>query len=140
MSCTLRTLPVTDFMSDHPFGGMTGMNSLSPHLRREEPFPIQSVLRSKDPSKEDIELAQHLLGHSKGIRNSALQREERQATDSPSPASERQSPATAPSGQHMGQTATRSTLRERSQREQSQSYAPMMSPHSDAIPSGQVCR
>lgn len=140
MLCALRKLPVTDFMSDHPFAGMSGINSPSPHLRRDERFPNRSALPSREPSKEDMEFAQHLLGHSQGARNSEQQRQPQRAADSPSPASDRYSPVASLSAQRMGQITPRSASTEGNQREQSQPYAPMTSLHSDAVPSGQVCR
>ena len=140
MCCALRTLPVTDFMSDHPFGGMSGISKSAPHLRRDESFPVRTAPPPREQPNEDVALAQHSIVHPQGVRSNEQTREQQQAYDSPSPAPEHHSPITAPSAERKGLVSPRSASLERSQREQSQPYAPMMSLFSDAAPSGQVCR
>jgi GATA-binding protein len=136
MCCALRQYLVTDFKSDHPFSAMCDRRSSSPHHRREDTFPLRTTLPSREPSKEDIELAQHLLGHSQAARNSG-----QTAKDSPSPTYELQSPGSkSPASERMHQFTPRSLSMERGQRESSQAYLSATTPPPNAIPSGQVCR
>jgi hypothetical protein len=134
MGCEVRRFPVTGFLSDHPFSGMSAGETSSPQRRREETFTVRSALPSKEPSREDLELAQHLLGHSQGIRDYQPNQSEKNM-DSPSP-QEFQGPQSSSS---VGQEAPRSASVEREQRESSPSYAPVL-PQSESVPSGQVCR
>jgi GATA-binding protein len=141
MCCALRQYPVTDFMSDHPFSVMSNRRSSSPHQRREDLFPLRTTLPSREPSKEDIELAQRLLGHSQAARNKQQNQNEQTTKDSPSPTYELQSAGSkSPSSERMHQFTPRSLSVERSQREPSQSYSSVTSPPPDSTPSGQVCR
>jgi hypothetical protein len=141
MCCALRQYPVTDFMSDHPFSIMSDRGSSSPHLRREDAFPLRATLPNSEPSKDDIELAQHLLGHSQATRNSQQKQNEESARDSPSPTYELQSrESKSPSAERLHQFTPRSLSVERSQREPSQSYSSVTSPPPESISSGQVCR
>jgi GATA-binding protein, other eukaryote len=136
MCCALHQYPVTDFMSDHPFNTMCDRRSSSPHHRREDTFPLRTTLPSREPSREDIELARRLLGHSQAARNS-----EQTAKDSPSPTYELQSPGSkSPASERMHQFTPRSLSVERSQRESSQAYSSATSPPPHSVPSGQVCR
>ena len=135
MCCELEHYPVTGFMSDHPFGGMSNRRSPSPQRRREETFPDRSALPSREPSKEDIELAQHLIGHAQGTIQ--WNENEQSAANSPSPNNEANSPKS--SSPRSRQITPRSNSLERQERELSQSYPPVSS-QSDAVPSGQVCR
>jgi GATA-binding protein len=140
MCCALRQYPVTDFMSDHPFSIMSERGS-SPHLRREDAFPLRTTLPNREPSKENIELAQHLLGHSKVAIDSQQKQNEESAKDSPSPTYELQSRGSkSPSTERMQRFTPRSLSVERSQRETSQAYSSVTSPPPESIPSGQVCR
>jgi GATA-binding protein len=140
MCCALRQYPVTDFMSDHPFSVMSDRGSSSPHQRREDAFPLRTTLPNREPSKEDIELAQRLLGHSQAARNKQQNQNGQTAKDSPSPTYELQSAGSkSPSSERMHQFTPRSLSVERSQREPSQSYS-VTSPPSDSTPSGQVCK
>jgi len=123
MICALRRLPVTDFTSDHHLDTMPEGGSISPQLRREDPFSMRPT-----PSKEELELAQHLVGHSQGQRN-GLQRQNDIPNNSPSPY-DYGSPGMTPGSDRMSQ---------RSPGESVDSYAPVI-PQSDNIPSGQVCR
>ena len=138
MSCALGNYPMTGFPSDHLFSDMSNRRSPSPQRRREETFLVRSVLPSREPSKEDIELAQHLIGHAQGT----IQRVEngQSATNSPSPNYEANSPeSSSPSVERLSQITPRSNSVERQERELSQSYPPVSS-QSDSVPSGQVCR
>lgn len=122
-------------MSDHPYGGMSDRRSSSPQRRREETFPVRTVLPSREPSREDIELAQQLLGHSQAATGRES-RNEQPTKDSPSPSYEHQRlGSTSPTVDRVRQ------ITPRSEAEQShpQSYAPVPS-QADSIPSGQVCR
>lgn len=140
MCCALRQLPVTDFMSDHPFGGMSERGSSSPHRRMEDTFSLRQALPPREPSREQMELAQHLLSHSQDSRNNQQKQNSQTVRDSPSPSYELQSPeARSPSTERMRQLTPRSNSIERSQRENSQSYAPTASSQTDSAPSGQVC-
>jgi len=141
MSCVLQKHPVTGFMSDHHLGSMSNnRRSPSPQRRREETFPVRSALPSREPSKEDIELAQHLIGHAQGARTVQRNENEQNATNSPSPNYEANSPeSSSPSVDRLRQITPRSNSLERNEREISQSYPPVSS-QSDSIPSGQVCR
>lgn len=138
MCCALRQFPVTDFMSDHPFGGMNDRGPPSPP-RREELFARTTLPRER--TKEDIETAQHLLGHSQAARNNNQIRDERKVTESPSPTYELQSHSltVSPTTEQVRQSTPRSTSLERRQSEISQSYSPITS-QSETAPTGQVCR
>ncbi len=141
MCCALPQYPVTGFMSDHPFGIMSERGSSSPHLRREDPFHLRTTLPSREPSREDIELAQQLLGHSHVARNSQQKKNKGSAKDSPSPTYELQGRRSkSPSSERVDQFTPRSLSVERSQREPSQPYSTVTSPPPESIPSGQVCR
>ena len=135
MCCALRQYPVTGFMSDHPFSAMSDRGSSSPHSRREETFPLRTVLPNREPSKEDIELAQRILAQSQAARNN-----QQNAKDSPSPTYELQSAGSkSPSSERMHFTP-RSLSVERNHREASQTYSSATSPPPQSVPSGQVCR
>ncbi|KAH8596096.1 hypothetical protein B0O99DRAFT_593936 [Bisporella sp. PMI_857] len=100
--------------------------------RREGTFPVRS--------KQDIELAQHLVGHSLGVRNSPQTRNEQSFDSSPSPAYEHESPESVQTStsDQLRHLTPRSSSLERSQRESSQYDVPNI-PQSDNVPSGQVC-
>lgn len=129
MGCEVRQFPVTDFWSDHPFKIMNEHSS--PHRRREETFPVRSAL----PSREDMELARQLVGHSHGKKDSQPTPNE-QKIDSPSPSQEFRRPEPTLS---TTQEAPRPASLDREEREKSQSYSPVVS-QSGPVPSGQVCR
>lgn len=136
MCCALRQYPVTDFMSDHPFSTMCDRGSSSPHHRSEDTFSMRTALPNREPSREDIELAQRILAHSQSARN-----HEQTAKDSPSPTYELQSRGSkSPASDRMHQFTPRSLSVERSRRETSQAYSAATSPPPQSTPSGQVCR
>lgn len=133
MICTVQQLPATGFTSDHSFDTMSDRHSQSPQQRRGETFPVRPAV-PREPSKKDIELAQHLVGHSRGVQNGS----ERQGqSDSPSPTNSAQN-QDSPSDR-IHQITPRSASIERTQRENSQTYATVISPQSDSVPSNQVC-
>lgn len=136
MCCALRRLPVTDFMSDHPYGGMSDRGSSSPQRRREETFPLRTALPSREPSREEVELAQQIIARSQAANNNReASRNEQSRRDSTSPSSEHQRPvSTSPSLDRARQ------ITPRSEGEQPQSYAPVTSQPDAAVPTGQVCR
>jgi len=135
MCCALRQYPVTGFMSDHPFSAMSDRGSSSPHPRRDDTFPLRTALPSREPSKEDIELAQRILSQSQAARNN-----KQTAKDSPSPTYELQSPGSkSPSSERIHQFTPRSLSVEQNHREPSQTYS-ATSPPPQSVPSGQVCR
>ncbi|KAH8678747.1 hypothetical protein BGZ60DRAFT_371245 [Tricladium varicosporioides] len=118
---------------------MSNRRSLSPQRRREETFPVRSALPSRGPSKEDIELAQQLIGHSQGARPAPKSRSEESAGPSPSPGLEGQTPeSTSPSAERMRQITPSSNSSERPQ-DQPRAYAPSSAAQADTGPSGQVC-
>lgn len=132
MCCAYSSHPVTGFMSDHPFRGMSDKGSSSLKRHREENIPVRSALPSKPPM-EDIELAQQLIGHAKGTRR------ELEEPNQQNSGSHLSSPSNSPTPE----APSPSNSLERNQREQSQasqSYAPVTSTQSDPIPVGQVCR
>lgn len=129
MTCALRNRSGTDFMSDHHHQGTQGDMAT---IGREERFPVRS--------KQDIELAQHLVGHSLGMQDGSEIRDEQRTRHSPSPAYEQgiANSRLTPSSDSRHLTP-RSSSQDRSQRENSQFDAPIIS-QSDSIPSGQACR
>jgi GATA-binding protein len=138
MCCVTRKIPVTDLRSDHPFDKMSDRESSSPQRRRET-FPVRSALPSREPSKEDMELAQSLVGHAQGSRTNLAPQNEQNIRGSTSPAYEVQSRiSTSPASEQMRQVTPGPTSTERNQ--QDQSYAPFSSSQSDSVPSGQLCR
>ncbi|KAL2066480.1 hypothetical protein VTL71DRAFT_2551 [Oculimacula yallundae] len=115
--------------STHPFGEM-GDRHPSPQHRAEEAFPLRTSLPARERSKEELELAQQLLGHSQAQRDTS--------GDSPSPRYDSQRPpSTSPSIDRMRQVTPGSVSEEQGQREPS--YAPSSLSQHDAAPSGQVC-
>ena len=124
MTCAIRRHPVTDFMLDHRHHLMDDQGS-----SRSETFPVRS--------KEDIELAHHLVGHSRGVQDGLQIRNEQISNDSPSPAYDYESPESrmTPSSDQTRRLTPRPSSSERSQRESSQYDAPVI----PNIPSGQVC-
>lgn len=136
MSCTLHAPFV---MPNHPFDGMSDRTSPSPHLAKLENFPVRAGLPSREPSKEDLELAQHLIGHAQAARVIQTKENGASTADSPSPPYESNSPESSnPSSDRVRQLTPRSSSSERRERELSQSYPPVSS-QSDTIASGQVC-
>ena len=140
MCCALHQYPVTDFMSDHPFSIMTDRGSSSPHLRREEALTLRTALPDREPSKEEIELAQRILSHAQAIGNNQQRQTEQTASDSPSPAYELQSRGSRSPSTERHQFTPRSASEDRGQRELSQPFSSATSPPPNSIPSGQVCR
>lgn len=119
-------------MSDHPFRGMSNKGPSSPKRHREENIPVRSALPSK-PTKEDIELAQQLIGHAKGDRGEPQDFNQQKST----------SHLSSPSNSPTPEAPSPSSSLERNQREESlasTSYPPVNSIQSDPIPVGQVCR
>lgn len=134
MCCTLRKFPVTDFMSDHPYGGMSDRGSSSPQ-RRVETFPLRTALPSREPSREDIELARRILSQAQAAAtNNETSRNEQPVRSSQSPSNDQQRPGSSSPNLDRARQIT-----PRSEGEKSQSYAPVTS-QPDAVPSGQVCR
>jgi GATA-binding protein, other eukaryote len=136
MSSALGDHPVTGFMSDYRFNAMNDRRPTSPQ-RRWETFPARTTLPSREPSKEDIELAEQLLGHSQGARNYKHKQSDG-VSDSTSQRHECLSPSLTMSPS-ADQVQPGSISIECRQRENSQPYGPESS-QSDAVPSGQVCR
>ncbi|KUJ16337.1 uncharacterized protein LY89DRAFT_697540 [Mollisia scopiformis] len=113
---------------------MSDRSSSSPQRRLEDTFPLRTALPSREPSREDIELARKLLGQSQAAaNNNETSHNEPQARNSQSPSNEQQrTGSTSPNLDRVRQ------ITPRSEGEQSQSYAPVTS-QPDAAPSGQVC-
>ena len=129
MTCALRHRSVTDYMSGHHH--QDSMND-TPTSRTEESFPVRS--------KQDIELAQHLVSHSLRVQNGSEDRIEQRASHSPSSAYEQENlGSTFSSSSEQRHLTPRSSSQDRSQRENSHYDAPIIS-QSDNIPSGQACR
>jgi GATA-binding protein len=129
-----------DFRPDHHTHEMSEGLPQSPPRRREE-FHTLPALSSRGPSKEDIELAQHLIVHSQGTRNILQNQGEQNARISQSPALNAQaSEPSSPSAERMRQEVSRSTSLEKTIQEEEQSYMTGGSTQPDDIPSGQVCR
>jgi len=142
MICTLQRHPATDFMSEQAFDVMNDRGSTSPQQRRQEsfPVPVRAAIVSREPSKADIGLAQHLAGHSRGVRDTRQNQKAQDVSSSPTYELQNQDPNLTPPSERMRQLTPRSASLERMQRESSQAYAPVISSQSDSIPSGQVCR
>lgn len=139
MCSEVRQYPVADFVSKHPFGCMAGSDPSLPQRRRDEAFPVRSALPSREPSKEDLELAQHLVGHSQGIRDNQQTQSQRNM-DGPSPLKDFHGPESSSSTERQTyQGVRRSASVEREHRESPQPYVPAV-PQSESVPSGQVCR
>jgi hypothetical protein len=140
MSCVYSTHLVSDFKSDHSPHTMSNKNSATPQ-RRKDTFPVRTVLPSREPSKEDLELAQHLIGHAQGIRGDPIAQDGESSRSTPSPACDASTPGSAsPSVQRLREIASRSSSLERSQQDPTQSHQRAQSIQSDAVPAGQVCR
>jgi GATA-binding protein len=146
MCCAYSTLSVTDLKSDHSIRAMSSKHLSTPQ-RRKENVPVRTVLPSREPSKEDLELAQHLIGHAQGIRGDPIAPDGQTSRSTPSPAYDASTTgSTSPSAQQLCEIASRSSSLERSQQDASQSYQRAQSHQrpqsllSGALPAGQVCR
>ncbi|CAG8982520.1 hypothetical protein HYALB_00002300 [Hymenoscyphus albidus] len=128
MFCAYRSQPVALLTPDHHYRGMSDKVSSSPKRHRGESIPVRSAVIS-EPSQEDIDLAQQLIGHAQGNGGEPRNSHSRSHLSSPSnsPTPDAPSPSNSLS---------------RNQREQSQtpqSYPPVNPTQSDPIPAGQVC-
>ena len=131
MCSAVSRLPVADLGSDHRFSIMS--EGSTPPQRGENNIPVRTNLPSREPSREDLELVQSLLGHSQSIRHSHDEQPSQASRSTPSPAYEPQSPmSTSPASDQMRQGTPRS--------DREQSYTPAPSIISDSVQSGQVCR
>ena len=141
MCCAYSTNLVTDFRSDHSTPRMNNKHSSAPQQRKET-FPVRTLLPSREPSKEDLELAQHLIGHAQGIRGDPISQEGQSSRSTPSPAYDISTPtSTSPYVKRLQEIASRSSSLERSQQDQDQTYQHRaQSVQSDSVPAGQVCR
>ena len=112
-----------------------------PSQRHWGTFSARTAAHTQEPSKEDVELAQHLLGHSQEARDYSHKQDHQTTRDSGPPAQERPSSRStmSPSGEQVQLVTPRSHSSDRGQAEDSKSYAPGSS-HPDSILSGQVCR
>jgi hypothetical protein len=135
MCCALRHLPVTDFLSDHPFSSMTDRGP-SPHRRRDDTYPLRTALPSRDPAKDD-----HRSPPESSILSQARERQIEPSTrTTPSPAHEQPTAGSiSPSAERMRHITPRAVSTEPN-RNQAQSHPQISSAQSEAIPTGQVCR
>lgn len=103
---------------------------------RNNKFSARPSLPSKDPSREDLELAQQLVGHAQGRHDNTQMQVEQSNTDSPSPyGSQITGERTVSSEQRRHSTPDSPSSADGDFRDNS--YAPAQS---DSVPSGQVCR
>ena len=109
---------------------MADAASMAAAPARRDEQPSQTTLPSRTLSKEDIELAEHLVDHSHGIRDSR---------DRPTPAGDHSYEIKmSQNGQHPRQVIPpASQVGSRSQ--QSASYSPQPQ-QTDNAPNGQICR
>jgi len=131
MGCEVHRFPVTGLLSDHPFHVMNTGDESASQRRRQETVAVRSAMSSREPSREDLELAKQLVGQSQGRRSPPSHRSESNM-DSPSPREFQGSESLSSAGQEASNA-------EQYEREGSQSYAPPL-PASENVPSGQVCR
>lgn len=108
-----------------------------PARRDEEPTPTS--LPARTVSKEDIELAGHLVEHSQGVRENRDGQNERQEREHSYDTKQSTSPNTYGRGSYDSRQLTpTSTMGERIQTEEPYSPArPISNP--DTVPNGQVC-
>ena len=132
MGCEVRRFPVTDILSDHSLRAMN--QTSSPQRRKEETVPVRSPPPCRERSREDSEIAQHLVDHSQGLTKSGPGPNDK-TTDTPSPSQELRYPESTSTAQEASSPASV----ERGGRESSQSCAPLVS-QNGAVPSGQICR
>lgn len=130
MSAAVQSFPVTGFRSNHPFSKMSERAGSSPS-RRKDVLPMRPGLTSREPSKEDIELAESLIGHAQGNRNTTQQAGQ-YPRGSQSPFEERHSP--------MSTSSTSDQNYDTPGSDRDQSYAPLTSFGPGSVPNGQVCR
>lgn len=103
----------------------------SPPRRKEDILPMRPGLTPRELSREDIELAESLVGHAQGNRNNTQQAGQ-YPRGSQSPFEERNSP--------ISSSATSEQNYETPGSDRDQSYAPLTSFGPGSVPSGQVCR
>lgn len=132
MTCVVRQLPVTGFLTDRPHGNMPEKDSKSPEREQKGTFPIRT-----NPSKEDLEVAHDLVRQSQGLING--QPRVNDVSPSPSYEDDASSSKRTPPPSHLRQLSPRSPSLEQNQGESLDSFAPVI-PQSDITPSGQVCR
>lgn len=93
-------------------------------------LPARPTLATKEPSQEELEVAQSLQEHAKSARNMQIQQPTQQIRKSLSPFEDRTSPASTSSLSGEVYDVVGS--------DREQSYAPTIA-GSDTAPSGQVC-
>lgn len=138
MCCALRHLPVTDFLSDHPFSNMSDRGP-SPHRRIDDNLPLRTSLPSRESTKEDQRHISPILDTSRDARAQQSQAPHRH-TPSPTPASEQRPTSQSPSAERMRQITPRSISIEPHSRDQHQSYASTSTLQPGSVPTGQICR
>jgi hypothetical protein len=141
MCCALHHLPVIDVRSDHPFS-MSDNNSASPPLRRrEDTFPLRTVVPLRDIASQGQELGQELASRSQGRQLSEdrqIQHSKRKSASPPYDLNELE-PAGSTT-QQMRQSTPRSNFTDYSPGAQPQPYSSAPSPSSEPVIGGQVCR
>ena len=127
MCCTSHRMPN---LGEEKIRIMADAASMASAPARRDEQPSQTTLPSRTLSKEDIELAEHLVDHSHGIRDSR---------ERPSQGGDHSYEIKlGQNGQHPRQiTPPASQMGNRSQ--QSASYSPQPQ-HTDNASNGQICR
>jgi hypothetical protein len=143
MCCALRHLPVTDFLSDHPFN-MSDRGSLSPHRRREDTLTHRTALPSREMATQTHQASQPQSTRSNTSGLSQERENGPSPRESPTPQYELQRPdSSSPTAERMRQPSPRSNSAEHSRRELSQSFNPVpaaVAASPDSVPTGQICR
>ena len=116
----------------------------SPRHRLDEAVPVRAAPPAmRQPSKEDMELAEHLLGHSQGLQDSAARdRAVQNGSGHVSPQPTSHEARTAELASNVGptyeQTTPRADVPEGGQNNEAYGSQSTMAP--EAAPAGQVCR
>jgi hypothetical protein len=129
MCTVVQRFPVTDFRSDHPFTNMAEGTEASSSSSTS--IPARPGMLLKEPSKEDLEVAQSLYEHSQAARTN-LTPMPQYVRASQSPRAEGNSPRSVSSVPEPNLEAGGS--------DGEQSVIARSVAGSDTTPSGQVCR
>jgi hypothetical protein len=144
MCCTVQPMPgLVDYSNDRMSD--RGSSSASPAMRIEE-HAMHDDHPGRTLSKEELEVAEHLVDHSQGIRegNGRLQIEERNGASSPSKVYDLQQGGSplgpASSFERARQLTPRSDADSSERNESGDQYRSQIIPSSETTPGGQVCR
>lgn len=135
MCCAVRNLPVTGFLSDHPFS-MSDRSPTSPQPSRDEALPLRTLPSTELTQKPEPSQIPAEHSHSSHDREHI---DHTQRTSLSPGFRHRRPQSSSPSNDQGRPTTSRSTSStEQALREQSYSAASVVA--QDTVPAGQICR